>query len=294
VTDDRYEIDLGHYLRGLLHWWWVIVALAVLGAVLGAGLTLAQHKTYLATSSVYLGQPTDAAGASIAALNTDPRAAEVIGSADSTIARVVPLVGQGETATRLRSGISVSVPPAATKSAIAPINIVTVGVHDIKPARAAAAANAIAGVIVERLASYDQGKVALLTKQVAADDKRLAQLQATNTGAQKALAAIAAGGGSAATKAMASAPYLGIAQSATSEIQTLLDDKRTAALTLLVARGVEAPAVVTRAAPPSTPQPRALHLNTAVGLVVGFVIGLIVAALLEWRRRESAPESTPA
>ena len=47
---------------------------------------------------------------------------------------------------------------------------------------------------------------------------------------------------------MASAPYLGIAQSATDEIQTLLDDKRSAALTLLVARGVEAPAIVTRAA----------------------------------------------
>ncbi len=288
MTDDRYEIDLGDYLRGLLHWWWVIVALAVVGAVLGAGLTLAQPKTYLATSSIYLGQPTDASGAPIAALNTDPRAAEVIGLADSTIAQVVPLIGLGETTQRLRSGISVSVPPAATKSAIAPINIVTVGVHDSKPARAAAAANAIADVIVKRLAIYDQGKVALLTSQVASDDKRLAQLRATNDAAQKALAAIAAGGGAAATKAMASAPYLGIEQSATDEIQTLLDDKSSAALTLLVARGVEAPAIVTRASPPSTPEPRAVHLNTAVGLVVGLVVGLIVAALLEWRRREGA------
>lgn len=286
MTDDRYEIDLGDYLRGLLHWWWVIVALAVIGAVLGAGLTLAQHKTYLAVSSVYLGQPTDASGASIAALNTDPRAAEVIGAADSTIARVVPLVGRGETIRRLRSGVSISVPPAASKSAIAPINIVNVGVHDPKPARAAAAANAIADVIVERLATYDQSKIALLTAQVASDDKRLAQLRGTNDAAQKELAAIAAGGGPAATRAMASAPYLGIVQSASSEIQALLDSRSTDALTLLVARGVEAPAVVTRAAPPSAPQPRAVHLNTAVGLVVGIVVGLIIAALLEWRRRE--------
>ena len=36
TTDDRYDIDLGEYLRGLAHWWWVIVLLAALGAVLGA------------------------------------------------------------------------------------------------------------------------------------------------------------------------------------------------------------------------------------------------------------------
>jgi len=51
----------------------------------------------------------------------------------------------------------------------------------------------------------------------------------------------------AATRAMASAPYLGIVQSVTSEMQTLLDDKNSAALNLLVARGVEAPAVLAQA-----------------------------------------------
>ena len=104
MTDDRYEIDLGDYLRGLLHWWWVVVALAVLGAVLGAGLTLAQHKTYLATSSVYLGQPTDASGAPISALSTPTRAPPRPSPlADSTIAQVVPQIGLGETRRRLRA-----------------------------------------------------------------------------------------------------------------------------------------------------------------------------------------------
>ena len=159
MTDDRYEIDLGDYLRGLLHWWWVIVALAVVGAVARRRPDPgpAQDLLWPRAPSTSASPPTPS-GAPIAALNTDPRAAEVIGLADSTIAQVVPLIGLGETTQRLRSGISVSVPPAATKSAIAPINIVTVGVHDSKPARAAAAANAIADVIVKRLAIYDQAR----------------------------------------------------------------------------------------------------------------------------------------
>lgn len=288
TTDNRYDIDLGEYLRGLLHWWWVIVVLAILGAVVGAGLTLAHHKIYLATSSVYLGSPTDANGNAIAALNTDPRAAAQIGTAAGTLAQVARQVGHGETAGRLRSGLSIVAVPAATKSAIAPINIVTISVRNTRPAHAADVANAIAAIIVDRLAAYDSGKIALLAAQIAGDDKRLAQLTARSDGAQRALTAIAAGGGPAATKAMASAPYLGIVQSAASEMQSLLDDKRSAALTLLVARGVEAPAVLAPAAAPSAPQPIALRLDTAVGLLVGLVVGLVTAALLEWRRREGA------
>jgi len=121
TTDDRYDIDLGEYLRGLAHWWWVIVLLAALGAVLGAGLTMAHHKTYLATSSVYLGQPTDANGNSISALNTDPRAAIQLGTAEDTLARVARKIGRGETAGRLRAGVSVVAPPPATKAAGTPL-----------------------------------------------------------------------------------------------------------------------------------------------------------------------------
>ena len=160
--------------------------------------------------------------------------------------------------------------------------------RDTKSLRAADAANAIAALIVDRLAAYDTGKIALLTAQLAADNQRLAQLTTRNDAAQQALDAIAAGGGAAATKAMASAPYLGIVQSATSEMQSLLDDKRAAALTLLVAHGVEAPAVLTQAAPPASPQPSSLKLDAAVGLLVGVVVGLVAAAVLEWRRREGA------
>ena len=288
TTADRYDIDLGEYLRGLAHWWWVVVALAILGAVVGAGSAATHHKTYLATSSVYLGQPTDANGNSISALNTDPRAAVALGTAEATLGQVARQIGRGETASRLRGGVAVFSPPPATKTAVAPINIVTIDVRDTDPVRAADAANAIAALIVDRLAAYNTAKIALLTAQVAADNRRLAQLPSRSDAAQQALTAIAAGGGAAATRAMASAPYLGIVQSVTSEMQTLLDDKNSAALNLLVARGVEAPAVLAQATPPSNPEPTSLKVDTAVGLLVGVVVGLVAAALLEWRRREGA------
>jgi len=284
VTDDTYDIDLGDYFRGLLRWWWVVVALAALGAVVGAGVTVLQKTTYTATSSVYLGQPTDAAGNPISALNTDPRAAAAIGVADSTIRAVVPQVGLGETAAKLRNGLSVTV-PVATKNATGPINLIDIGVTDTRPARAAAAANGIAQLVVAKLSTYVQAKIAVLTQQVASDSRRIAQLQASNDAAQKALAAIAASGGSAADRALASSPYLAITQSTSTEIQSLLDDRRTATLDLLVAHNVESPSIVARAAVPAAPEPKALHLHAAVGFVVGIVVGLIAAAVLEWRRR---------
>ena len=287
MADDTYDIDLGEYLRGLLRWWWVVVALAVLGAVVGAGLTLVQKTTYTATSSVYLGQPTNVAGSPISALNTDPRAAAAIGVSDSTIHTVVPGIGMGETAARLRSGLHVAV-PVATKNATGPINLINVGVTDTRPARAAAAANAIAEVVVAKLSVYVQAKIALLTQNVASDTKRVAQLQASSDAAQRALGSIAASGGSPADRALASAPYLAIVQSASTEIQSLLDDKRTAALDLLVARDVETPTIAARAAAPAAAEPKALRLHAAVGFVVGVVVGLIAAAGLEWRRRQRA------
>jgi uncharacterized protein involved in exopolysaccharide biosynthesis len=285
TTDDRYDIDLGDYLRGLLHWWWIVVALAVVGGVVAVGVTLSQTKTYVATSSVYLGQPTNAVGAAVAALNTDPRAAVQIGTAESTYAKVAAQIGMGETVVRLHKGVAIVAPPTAAKTAIVPINIVTINVTDTKPVRAAAAANAIAVLIQQRLAVYDNAKVALLTSQIASDTKQIAQLAARTAAAQKSLNAIAVGGGSAATKAMAAAPYLGIIQSAATDQQALLEDRRTDSINLLVAQGVEAPAVLTRAAPPSTSQASSVKTNAATGVLVGVVVGLVVAALLEWRRR---------
>ena len=215
TTDDRYDIDLGAYLRGLLHWWWVIVVLAVLGAAVGAALSR-QPPQGLPGDELRVPRPADRRQRQphLRHQHRPPRRHSRSATPRARSPRVASQVGGGETVRRLRANGLGHPAGAVVKTATAPINIVNVRVQRRKPARAAAAANAIAAVIVDRLAAYDTAKIALLTSQVAGDDKRLAQLKARNDAAQRALSAIAAGGGAAATKAMASAPYLGIVQSA--------------------------------------------------------------------------------
>ena len=258
----------------------MVLTLTALGTLAAAGVGVAQPRSYVAESAVYLGQPTNADGIPIAALNTDPRAAMRIGTAQSTLAQVARQIGRGETTSLLVAGVSVSTPPLVAKAAVAPTNVVIVKMRDSEPGRAVAVANAIATLFVDRLGAYDRAKIALLSSQMASDDKRLAQLTMRRDLAQAALKAIGAGPGMTVSKAMASAPDLDTAQSASTETQNLLDDRDSAARTLLVARGVEAPVVISQAAPPLASQPRPLETDTAHGLLVS----LALIAVSEWRR----------
>ena len=74
-TDDATTIDVGSWFATLLRNWWVILGLVVLGALVGGLVTLAAPKEYSATSSVYIGQTTDANGNPMAGLNSNSKAA---------------------------------------------------------------------------------------------------------------------------------------------------------------------------------------------------------------------------
>src|SRR5665811_2005067 len=74
-TDDATTIDVGSWFATLLRNWWVILGLVILGAVVGGVVTLASPKEYSATSSVYIGQTTDANGNAMAGLNSNAKAA---------------------------------------------------------------------------------------------------------------------------------------------------------------------------------------------------------------------------
>src|SRR5664280_1318484 len=75
---DDFDVDLGAYVRAVRRLWWLVVLLAVVGALAGYGVTKLGTHTYSATSAVYLGQPTDANGNAIAGLPSNPRAAQQI------------------------------------------------------------------------------------------------------------------------------------------------------------------------------------------------------------------------
>lgn len=288
ANDDELNIDLGAYLGALARSWWIVLIIALVGMGAALAYTLLQPKSYEAVSAVYLGQPTDANGAAITGLQSNAKTAAQIVTSEATLRSVAETVGNGETVRRLRQAVDVEAPTQGVKGVASPANFVTITVTDTDPERAAAAANALAAALIAKTATFADARIALLEEQLAQDKRQLVAVRARMKTSQAALEAIGASGGSAAEKAAAAAPYVGIAQAAASELQALLSDMRTTGLMLQVAENVEKPWLLTEAVPPSSPSGPSLALSAAAGLLVGLVVGIVVALVLAARRRPAA------
>jgi capsular polysaccharide biosynthesis protein len=283
---DEGDIELGPYFKVLLRNWWVIVALIVIGIVAASVFTLATKKTYAATSSVYIGQVTDANGNPMPGLSSNAKAAVELVQSDAVLKAAATQVGKGETAAHIRNGLALDTPTSAVKGATTVVNFVNITVTDTKPQRAADAANALAAMLLQRLSPTTDAKIAALQQQIAAQSAELAAAGKRSAQAVAALRAIALGGGSATEKALASAPYIGIVQSAATEREPLLIANRDNQLMLLVAQNVEKPSLLHEAAVPETASGPNMKLNLAAGLVAGLVVGIVLAFV---RGRRSAP-----
>ena len=289
-TDDATTIDVGAWFATLLRNWWVVLGLVVLGAVVGGVVTLASPKDYSATSSVYIGQTTDANGNAMAGLNSNAKAATQLLSSQTVLDEAAKRTGMKVTAGRLRRETTVETPSSTVKTSTSVVNIVVITVTDTNKLRATAAANALAQVLVERISPGVTEKIALLQAQLDTGRKALAAATARTATAQAGLAAIAKGGGTAAEKAAASASYIAVVQAAATEsAQEALDNQKTE-LMLFTAKQVEEPRILHEAAIPDSPSGPSLTLNVAAGALAGFVIGIIVAFV----RRRVAERGAPA
>ena len=289
-TDDATTIDVGAWFTTLLRNWWVVLGLVVLGAVVGGVVTLASPKDYSATSSVYIGQTTDANGNAMAGLNSNAKAATQLLSSQTVLNEAAKRTGMKVTAGRLRRETTVETPSSTVKTSTSVVNIVVITVTDSNKLRATAAANALAAVLVERISPGVTEKITLLQAQLDTGRKALAAATARTATAQAGLAAIAKGGGTAAEKAAASASYIAVVQAAATEsAQEALDNQKTE-LMLFTAKQVEEPRILHEAAIPDSPSGPSLTLNVAAGALAGFVIGIIVAFV----RRRVAERGAPA
>jgi capsular polysaccharide biosynthesis protein len=289
-TDDATTIDVGAWFATLLRNWWVILGLVILGALVGGLITLAAPKQYSATSSVYIGQTTDANGNPMAGLNSNSKAATQLLASQALLNEAAERTGMKVSASRLRRETTVVTPSSTVKTSTSVVNIVVITVTDTDKLRATAAANALAEVLVERISSNVTGKIALLQTQIDRNTQELAAVTKRAATAQTALMAIAKGGGSAAEKAAASAPYVAIAQAAASEYETLAADNQKSQLLLFTTKTVEQPRILHEAAVPDSPSGPSLTLNVAAGALAGFVIGIVVAFV----RRRLAGRGAPA
>jgi len=289
-SDDATTIDVGSWFATLLRNWWVIVGLAVLGAVGGGVITLATPKEYSATSSVYIGQTTDANGNPMAGLNSNSKAATQLLASQALLNEAAAKSGMKITASRLRKETTVETPSSTVKTSTSVVNIVVITVTDTNKQRAAAAANALAAVLVERISPGVTEKIALLQEQLDTGKKALTAATARAVTAQAALAAIAKSGGSASEGAAASAVYVAVVQAAATEQEARESANQKTELMLFTAKQVEEPRILHEAAVPDSPSGPSLTLNVAAGALAGFVIGIIVAFV----RRRLAERGTPA
>ncbi len=289
-SDDATTIDVGSWLGTLLRNWWVILGLVLLGAVVGGVLTLAAPKEYSATSSVYIGQTTDANGNPMAGLNSNSKAATQLLASQTVLNEAAKRTGMKVSAGRLRRETTVTTPSSTVKTSTSVVNIVVITVTDTNKLRAAAAANALAQVLVERISPGVTGKIALLQAQLDSGQKALAAATARAAAGQAAILAIAKGGGTTAEKAAASAAYVAVVQAAATEQEALQSSNQKTELLLFTAKQVEEPRILHEAAVPDSPSGPSLTLNVAAGALAGLVIGIIVAFV----RRRLAERRAPA
>jgi uncharacterized protein involved in exopolysaccharide biosynthesis len=276
MSDDT-TIDVGSWFLTLLHNWWVIVGLIVIGVVVGAAVTLAQPKQYTATASVYIGQTTDANGNAMAGLNSNAKAAVQLLASQVVLKAAAEKSGMDISVSKLRKETSVETPSSTVKTSTSVVNIVVISVTDTKPARAAAAANALAAVLLDHLDPGTNEKITLLETQLAQGQKQLAEAQTQIAEARRSIDAIAKGGGSQAEKAAASAPYVAVAQAAATDAAAQVNANQKTQLLLLTAKSVEQPRILHEAGVPDSPSGPKMSLNVAIGALAGLVIGIIVA-----------------
>lgn len=279
----RKDVDVASYLGALTRQWWLILALVVVGVVVGVVLTLLQPTTYDATSSVYIGQTTDANGNPMAGLSSNAKAAIQLLSSQAVLDEAAEEVGDGISASLLRKETTVETPSSTVKTTTSVVNIVVITVRDESAKRAAAAANALADVLLERIGETPKDRIALLERQVTDLQEQLDEARVRGDAAADALEAIAASGGTKAENAAASAPYVAVAQAAATEAESLTTSLQKAELMLVTAKNVEQPRILHEAAVPDSPSGPDLQLNVAAGALAGLVVG-IVAAFLRQRR----------
>lgn len=279
------DVQLGEYVRVLVRNWWLIVILAVIGAVVAAGFTLATPKKYEASSAVYLGQVMDASGSIMTGLSSNPAAAVELLKSDSVLQEAARRVGHGETAANLAAGVTSETPTQTVKGSLSVVNFVVIHVTDTKRTRAAEAANELAQIVLEHIAGGPSERITLLQQLIAQDQAGLAAATARSAAAQAALDAINHGSGTAAEKAAASVGYLTILTASAATASSYVNALQSAQLQLQVAQVSGQPQVLYKAVPPVSASSSKTKSSVALGLVAGLIVGVLAAFARDRLRR---------
>jgi capsular polysaccharide biosynthesis protein len=261
------EVDFAKYVRLLGARWWLLVAGLVVGAVIGYLISLGGTQVYQGTATLYLGQPTSASGNS--QLQTEQTNPSAVGTLAHSHQVDLAVAAKCKASVRdFRKGISTkAVTGYLSKNGQSPLVQLTVQAKKAKVAQCAA--NQLALIVVRKLGTYAQGKIANFRSQIAFDDKDIKTIQE----------AIANPSVSTTDKLILE-----------TTLRTDQQDKLTATQLLLQATQVEAPRVTSGAAAEKITA-RSRRNTVVIAALIGLILGALAALLWDGVAGRVAPRN---
>jgi len=279
--DAEQEVDLRIYWRLLAARWWLLLAGLLAGAVVGYLLSLGGGGVlYRARALVYLGQPLSPGGGTpIQSLATNPRTVNEVVRSGFAIRQAAARAGLRPG--QLRGEISTEVVSGALPR-VAQTPLVRISVQGSGPVKVALAANALAAAVIERVAGYVDAKIGAFQRRLNGETDALDTLGSRVESLQAAIR------GSKSLSPLDRLVLISQLDNAEQRRAQLLDEQSSTQQLLALAQNVERPRVVEPAVAERT---AARHARTSI--VVGAVIGLLLAASATFLRRTLARLSSP-
>ena len=259
--------ELADYAGPLRRRAWIVLILALLGALAGVAYAKISPKTYTATAEVeLLALPNNAnqvGGRTSGLINTD-NAAQIVTSV--TVATLANRQLHSRTPPReLARQVTVSVPPNTT--------FLLIGCNSSSPRAAARCANAFANAFLQYRRSSAAGSVAA---DIRALQARVSVLQGQVSVLRNKVASLPRS-----SRRTAAALRLHQASGSLGAAQSLVNAETALLLNLNQPDNAAAGSVVTRAFPPTSPSSPRLLLVGPSGLLAGLLIGLVIAFIAD-------------
>jgi hypothetical protein len=258
LSTGEQEVDLGRYWSTLVARWWLPLLGLIAGAFIGYLISLGGKEVWKASSSVYLGASySPVGGVFLQGPQANPATASTIARAESSIQAAAARAGMR--ASDLRGHVSTQAISTGAGSSLVRTTgnpLVRITVQASTARRSAAAANALAAIVVDRLAPYADRKIEALKQRVADDQAQIDSIR----------------------RASSSGDALGKAVLAV-QVGDILNDQLQAKQLLIQAQEIERPNVLARAAAVKTTA-RSKRNVVVVAAFLGLVLGIIAA--LAW------------
>jgi phosphoribosyl-dephospho-CoA transferase len=290
--DAEQEVDLASAWERVRARWWLPVIGLVAGAVVGVALALSGGDVWRAQTIVYLGQPfAPLGGGQIQSLATNPNTVREIVRSEAALEAASEASGVPKG--RLRSSISTKeIVATGQPRGINPLIEITVKASG--PTKAEAAAEALAGRVVENVSLYVAEKIELLEQRAEVAESQLAAVTARIEAAQRQQTQIAQDQSIPLDQRLILTLNLNsVITTADARRTALQDDLDEARQLLNQARNVETSRIVEPAAASKTTA-RSRRTSLLVGALVGLVLGVLAALLAEpfaARRRRAAADA---